>query len=130
MDKFVTLGSFKNVQGKILADIRRMLNNENGLSPKLYVVTSIPFPNFRSAYETLKLCSQGSPFCNKAGAVANEGLPFTEYIKSLDRGVSKSKEDAKKDSGDQGYSTIVVSHVAFSHMNDIDDCDSPGKMCQ
>ncbi|CAI7625033.1 unnamed protein product [Penicillium pancosmium] len=84
MDKFVTLGSFKNVQGTKLADVRGMLNNENGLSPKL----------------------QGLPFCNKVGAVANEDLPFTEYIKSLDRGGSKSKED-NKNSGDQGYSTIV-----------------------
>ncbi|KNG87340.1 hypothetical protein ANOM_003946, partial [Aspergillus nomiae NRRL 13137] len=89
MDKFVTLGSFKNVQGTKLSDIRAMLNNENGLSARLY----------------------GSPFCNKVGAVANEDLPFTEYIKSLDRGGTKSEEKKeekkKKETDKQGYSTQI-----------------------
>ncbi|OGM48861.1 hypothetical protein ABOM_002985 [Aspergillus bombycis] len=85
MDKFVTVGSFKNVQGTKLSDIRVMLNSENGLSVRL----------------------QGSPFCNKVGAVANEGLPFTEYIKSLDRGGTKSKEEKTEESDKQGYSTQV-----------------------
>ncbi|GAB1196821.1 hypothetical protein APSETT444_006099 [Aspergillus pseudonomiae] len=85
MDKFVTLGSFKNVQGTRLKDIRAMLNSENGLSVRL----------------------QGSPFCNKVGAVANENLHFTEYIKSLDRGGTKSEEEKKEESDKQGYSTQV-----------------------
>ena len=37
IEELFTLGSFKNVQGKNLSDIRAMLNNENGLSAKLYV---------------------------------------------------------------------------------------------
>ncbi|KAE8398376.1 hypothetical protein BDV37DRAFT_288579 [Aspergillus pseudonomiae] len=85
MDKFVTLGSFKNVQGTRLKDIRAMLNSENGLSVRL----------------------QGSPFCNKVGAVANENLHFTEYIKSLDRGGTKSEEEKEEESDKQGYSTQV-----------------------
>ncbi|KAE8312361.1 hypothetical protein BDV41DRAFT_577777 [Aspergillus transmontanensis] len=81
MEKFVTLGSFKNVQGTKLSQIRAMLNNENALSFRL----------------------QGAPFCNKIGAVANENLPFAEYIKSLDRGGTKSEEKTEQ----QGYSLIV-----------------------
>ncbi|OQE38085.1 hypothetical protein PENCOP_c009G01622 [Penicillium coprophilum] len=81
MDKFVTLGSFTNIQGKNLSDIRGMLNNENGLSVRL----------------------QGSSFCNKIGAVANESLSFTEYLKSLDRGGT----DIEQKPENQGYSVQV-----------------------
>ena len=129
MDKFVTLGSFKNVQGTRLKDIRAMLNSENGLSVRLYVITS-PFPKLRSNIYTKKACRQGSPFCNKVGAVANENLHFTEYIKSLDRGGTKSEEEKKEESDKQGYSTQVVSTVVLSHVDVTDDYDSPAQINQ
>ncbi|KAJ5400086.1 hypothetical protein N7465_010575 [Penicillium sp. CMV-2018d] len=85
MEKFVTVGSFTNVRGKNLSDIRGMLNNEKALSVRL----------------------QGSSFCNKIGAVANESLPFTEYLKSLDRGGTKIEDKSEQKSKKQGYSIQV-----------------------
>jgi hypothetical protein len=38
MDKFVTIGSFRHVVGTKLSEIRAMLNNENGLNFRLYVL--------------------------------------------------------------------------------------------
>jgi hypothetical protein len=42
------------------------------------------------------------------------------------RGRLKGKEEAKKDSSDQGYSTIVISYIALSLIDIINDYNSPG----
>ncbi|OJJ78671.1 uncharacterized protein ASPGLDRAFT_86382 [Aspergillus glaucus CBS 516.65] len=74
MEKFVNLGSIKNIEGKALKDIRKMLISQNALTYR----------------------QKGSSFCNKAGAQANEDLSFSEYTESLSRGVETSIDDKEE----------------------------------
>ena len=71
MEKFITLGSYKNVENKNLSEIRRMLISEKALT----------------------FTQRSCPFCNQIGAEVEESLSFSMYQKFLDS--SKSKDDEK-----------------------------------
>ncbi|GIK02915.1 hypothetical protein Aspvir_006980 [Aspergillus viridinutans] len=79
MEKFVTIGSIKNVEDTTLADIRKSLISENALSWR----------------------QKSSKFCNDEGAEVDDKLSFDVYLEFLKSSEEKPKgeEGSNEDSG-------------------------------
>ncbi|GAQ08538.1 hypothetical protein ALT_5859 [Aspergillus lentulus] len=79
MEKFVTIGSIKNVEDTTLADIRKSLISENALSWR----------------------QKSSKFCNDEGAEVDDKLRFDVYLDFLNssEGKPKDEEGSTDDSG-------------------------------
>ncbi|GFF56735.1 hypothetical protein IFM46972_10594 [Aspergillus udagawae] len=71
MEKFVTIGSIKNVEDTTLADIRKSLISENALSWR----------------------QKSSKFCNDEGAEVDDKLRFDMYLDFLKSSEEKPKDD-------------------------------------
>ncbi|GFF52290.1 hypothetical protein IFM51744_07807 [Aspergillus udagawae] len=101
MEKFVTIGSIKNVEDTTLADIRKSLISENALSWR----------------------QKSSKFCNDEGAEVDDKLSFDMYLDFLKTSEEKPKDEegsnddsgSKKAKGNDGRPITRESNTGKSY---------------